>query len=93
MYLFQRRVVSQVRPRYATAEDLEYTDEVSGVHGNFLKSSLQAFRQEGGSAWKDVFSAGHGVAFIEDVPPAARVVERMVREYEEALGALPRHTG
>jgi nitronate monooxygenase len=75
----------------AGPEDLEYTNEVSGVHGNFLKPSLVKFR-EGGAAnkWKDVWSAGHGVAFIDDVLPAAAVVERMVREFSEAQGALPR---
>lgn len=74
----------------AGPEDLEYTDEVSGVHGNFLKPSLEKFRAGNvGNAWKDVWSAGQGVAFIDDIPPAARVVERMVREYGEARSALP----
>jgi nitronate monooxygenase len=77
----------------SSPEDLEYTNEVSGVHGNFLKPSLLKFR-EGGAAnkWKDVWSAGHGVAFIDDVLPAAAVVERMVREFSEAQAALPRLT-
>jgi nitronate monooxygenase len=74
----------------AGPEDLEYTNEVSGVHGNFLKPSLASFRAGGGGgAWKDVWSAGHGVAFIDEVLPAATVVERMVREFSQARAALP----
>ncbi|RKI03831.1 nitronate monooxygenase [Corallococcus sp. AB004] len=70
-------------------EDLEYTKEVTGVHGNFIKSALERFRSGQGKAWKDTWSAGQGVAFVKDVLPAATVVERMVREYSEARAALP----
>ncbi len=78
----------------AGPEDLEYTSEVSGVHANFLKPSLERFRAEGGgNAWKDVWSAGHGVAFIDEVLPARAVVERLVREFTEAKSALPGLTG
>jgi nitronate monooxygenase len=70
-------------------EDLEYTKEVTGVHGNFIKSALERFRAGQGKAWKDTWSAGQGVAFVKDVLPAATVVERMVREYSEARAALP----
>lgn len=74
----------------AGPEDLEYTPEVTGVGGNFLRDSLVRWRAEGGKPWKDAWSAGHGVAFIDDVLPAARVVERLVSEYAEALARLPR---
>ncbi|MHA7627682.1 NAD(P)H-dependent flavin oxidoreductase [Corallococcus sp. M7] len=73
----------------AGPEDLEYTKEVTGVHGNFIKSALERFRAGQGKAWKDTWSAGQGVAFVKDVLPAATVVERMVREYSEARAALP----
>jgi nitronate monooxygenase len=32
-------------------------------------------------AWRDVWSAGHGVATIHDVPPVAELVDRLEREY------------
>ena len=48
----------------AQPEDIEYTPEVTGVPANFLRESLERFRQGGGKAWKEVYSAGHGVAFI-----------------------------
>ncbi|WP_172957369.1 NAD(P)H-dependent flavin oxidoreductase, partial [Thermus scotoductus] len=73
----------------AAPEDIEYTPEVTGVPANFLKESLERFRQGGGKAWKEVYSAGHGVAFIRDIPSAKEVVARLVAEYQEAKRALP----
>ncbi|MBI2605937.1 MAG: nitronate monooxygenase [Deltaproteobacteria bacterium] len=34
--------------------------------------------------WKELWSAGQGVAFIEDIVPAGDIVARLVREYHEA---------
>ena len=34
--------------------------------------------------WRDVWSAGHGVALVDDCPSTAMLVERLGREYEEA---------
>lgn len=39
-------------------------------------------------AWKDVWSAGQAVAQTRSIEPAASVVERMAREYDEALRRL-----
>lgn len=39
-------------------------------------------------AWRDVWSAGQGVASIDDVPPVAALVERLAAEYQRAC-ALP----
>ena len=66
-----------------------YTPEVTGVPANFLRDSLERFRAEGSKAWKDVWSAGHGVAFIRDIPPAGELVTRLVREYAKAKANLP----
>jgi len=42
-------------------------------------------------AWKDIWSAGQGVGAIKAIEPAAAIIERMAREYREAVGApLPR---
>jgi nitronate monooxygenase len=73
----------------ATPEDILYTPEVTGVPANFLRDSLERFRQGGGKAWKEVYSAGHGVAFIREIPSAKEVVARLVAEYQEAKKALP----
>ena len=45
---------------------------------------------EGIKAWRDVWSAGHGVGLIHDIPPAAELVERLRAEYRAAAAdSLP----
>jgi len=73
----------------ASPEEIVYTPEVTGVPANFLRSSLEKLGEEGARPWKDVWSAGHGVALIDDVIPAGELVERLVREYREAKDGLP----
>lgn len=36
------------------------------------------------TTWKEVWSAGQGVGLIDEILPAAEIVERLVREYREA---------
>lgn len=84
----------------ASAADIVYTDLVSGTHANMLLKSLQQAygadwqreagqrRADGPKAWRDVWSAGHGVSTIGDVPPAADLVARLRAEYL-AASALP----
>ena len=36
-------------------------------------------------AWKDIWSAGQGIGSINDIPSVAQLVQRMQREYAEAL--------
>lgn len=72
----------------AGPEDIEYSDLVTGVKGNYLRDSLQRWKELGGKAWKDAWSAGQGVAFVKDVPPAGELVARLVAEYEEARAAM-----
>jgi len=38
-------------------------------------------------AWRDLWSAGHGVSLIDDVPTTAELVARLEREYRAACGA------
>ncbi|TGN11130.1 NAD(P)H-dependent flavin oxidoreductase [Leptospira ilyithenensis] len=40
--------------------------------------------------WRDIWSAGQGVAQIENVRPAKDVIDEMVKEYLEIVGKLPR---
>ena len=84
---YKRQVVE------AGPEDIVYTDKVSGIHANFLKDTLPADASptrtpEGAKRWKDIRSAGHGVAEIHDVLPIERIVEDLVREYHDAVAAL-----
>jgi len=87
------------------AAQIVYTDRVSGVPGNFLRASLDAagidpsgdgapdalaLGSEGeAKAWRDVWSAGHGVATIHDLPAVADLVARMAGEYRRACAVPP----
>lgn len=39
---------------------------------------------EGTKAWRDVWSAGHGVGSIDNIPPAAELIARLRQGYAEA---------
>lgn len=74
-------------------EDLVYTDKVSGVHANFFKSTIpenfSADRTpEGAKRWKDIWSAGHGVAQIHSIKPMGEIVEDLAREAHDTFARL-----
>lgn len=80
-------------------EDIEYTEKISGIPANWLKKSIEKMdgppSAEGGldaeyKRWRDIWSAGHGVAQIESVEPAGIVIRRMAEEYQAIVSALPR---
>ena len=86
-----------------TTKDVVYTSAITGTLANFLWPSLEnagytreSLAQGGGTedfstgakAWRDTWSAGHGVATIHDVPPAAELAARLAAEYRAAC-ALP----
>ena len=78
----------------STPDDVEYTDQVSGIHANFLKATLPggAFAAEhspeGAKRWRDIWSAGQGVGLIHDVKPMGQIVEDLMREAHDVLRAL-----
>jgi nitronate monooxygenase len=88
------------------AADILYTPAISGVHGNFLKPSLvaagldpdnlpekpQGYHTGEKRAWKDVWSAGHGVGTIADIPSVAELCARLKQEYVEACAGLAEKT-
>lgn len=92
---FKRMIVE------ARAEDILHTPAISGVPANFLRPSLIAggldpenlpaagkLDLEGeAKAWRDFWSAGHGVGAITDIPPAAALCDRLLAEYRAALAA------
>ena len=74
-------------------EDIVYTDKVSGTHANFLRASLPEEWKEGqsisgGKRWKEIWSAGHGVAEISDRQPIENIVDQLVAEYHDAVAQL-----
>lgn len=81
----------------SNAEDIEYTARISGILGNYIRQSIPADvatpEQAKASRWKEIFSAGQVVGLIDDLPTCAELIERVVREYEEARAALPALAG
>nr|WP_208408667.1 nitronate monooxygenase [Sphingomonas vulcanisoli] len=80
----------------ATAADIVYTDAISGISANFLKPSLGLDAKHSGAvdvkaetkAWRDAWSAGHGVAAVTEVQPAKLICERLITDYHSAVRAL-----
>jgi nitronate monooxygenase len=83
-------------------EDIVYTDVVSGVPANFLRQTVPpgalvpdraaaqaAIAEHGTKRWKDIWSAGQGIALQEEVLPVAAIVEQFVRQYREVVAGLP----
>lgn len=74
-------------------EDIVYTDQVSGVHANFLASTIPDqtrpdFRPESAKRWRDIWSAGQGVTLIDEVGSIEEIVQNIVREYHDAVARL-----
>lgn len=78
----------------SSAEDIEFTDRVSGILGNYIRQSIPAHVQAPDDAkatrWREIFSAGQVVGLIDDLPTCRDLVERIVREYESARASLPK---
>ena len=76
----------------ADLDEIVYTDEVSGVHANFLKSTLPQegprSRQSPHKKWKDIWSAGQGVAQIHSVEPIEQIVHHIIDGYHQRLEFL-----
>lgn len=81
-------------------EDVIYTAGVSGVPANFLKKSIEnagidieeekeedfsKLTGEHAKAWKDIWSAGHGVTEIKDIPKVEELILRLKSEYKLGL--------
>ena len=69
-------------------EDLAYGPFFGAAPASWLRPSLErvGYREggdlpEGTRPWRDVWSAGQGIALINDVPPAAQAIARLRREY------------
>lgn len=78
----------------STPEDIEYSSEVSGTHANWIRSSLERFRETKDTLdplarWRDVWSAGQAVGLIEDIKPIEAIVEELIMDYTAARSSLP----
>jgi nitronate monooxygenase len=83
--------------------DIVYTPAVSGVHGNFMRDSLvraglnpdgpapeMNMDKKEAKAWRDIWSAGHGVGGIGAVLPVAELVAELAQDFGAAIGELER---
>ena len=85
------------------AADIVYSNLFTGVHGNYLRSSIvaagldpddlpesdpSAMNFGGAKAWKEIWGSGQGISAVTAVEPAAVKIERLKQEYEAAKGAL-----
>jgi nitronate monooxygenase len=86
-----------------SAADVVYTDFFTGVHANYLRSSIvaagldpenlhraegTAFSLEGRKAWKNIYGAGQGIGSIDAVLEVSAIVERLEREYRAAMAGI-----
>ena len=86
----------------ARAADILYTSAISGVPANFLRPSIVAAGLDPDAlppqaamdlaaearAWRDVWSAGHGVSAIADIPATADLCRTLAADYRAALADL-----
>ena len=84
------------------ASDIVYTAAISGVNANFMRPSIVAAGldpdnlpehgrmdlTEEAKVWKTIWSAGHGVGAIADVPTVAELVARLGSDYAAAKSRL-----
>ncbi|WP_341962279.1 nitronate monooxygenase [Planococcus maritimus] len=91
----------------SSIEDILYTDSFSGVPVNVLVPSLEKQgidpktlkpKKEvdlshlvNAKAWRDIWSAGHGVTTVTKRETVKEVVEQLEQEYAEGVGALVRN--
>jgi nitronate monooxygenase len=69
-------------------------DKLVAPPGVDLSHITEPYKKENESAkaWRDVWSAGQGVAAIDDVPATAPLVERLIQEYREASAQFARES-
>ena len=80
----------------ASADDVLLTDAISGLPANFLRTRLQEAgvlqadgsvdpsAREGVFSYKNVWSAGHGVAGVDRIDDVANIAASVIDEYRNA---------
>jgi nitronate monooxygenase len=61
-----------------------------GEQSKMVFTTADGSRSVGAKTWKDIWSAGHGVGSITDVPSVDELVARLRREFESARAQLVR---
>ena len=63
----------------------------AGIDLDVLRTTLPSkivSAHENKKRWKDIYTAGHGVGNIDDIPAAAELCRRLVAQYKEAKQRL-----
>ena len=87
-----------------SSDDIVYSNYFTGVHGNYLKGSIRNAGLDpdnlpqsdpsamsfgsGRKVWKDIWGSGQGIGAIQSVTPAAELIARLKREYQQARQQL-----
>ena len=76
----------------ANPEQITYTDDISGIHANFLSASLPEkgpkTRESPRKRWRDIWSAGHGVGQIHQRGSLQSIVNEIMTEYHVSLSQM-----
>jgi len=85
----------------SSMQDIIYTQAFSGIHANYLIPSiqkagidLQSIPSKGkmslseAKAWKDIWSAGHGVGSITEIQSITEIVQELKTQYMEAVSRI-----
>jgi nitronate monooxygenase len=85
-----RRMISE-----AGIDEIVVSAAMNGVPANWMRGSLEhvgldpatlpqvrTAMPDGVKPWRDIWSAGHSVALIDDVAPVADVIDRLAAEFE-----------
>lgn len=88
-------------------KDLILTDAVTGVPAHFIRETLENAGIDVGKtgevnfnmkentsdakAWKDIWSAGHGIENINQILPASAIIQTLRKEYTTALQEITHH--
>ena len=85
------------------AADIVYSNLFTGVHGNYLRSSVIAAGMDpdnlpegdistmnfgGAKAWKEIWGSGQGIGAVRGVEPAGEMIARFKAEYDAAKAAV-----
>ena len=89
-----------------TSDDVVYSDFFTGVHGNYLKPSIEAAGLDPdrlirdpavpmrfanhNKPWKDIWGSGQGIGAVREVKSVSDLVDTLHREYETAAQELDR---
>jgi nitronate monooxygenase len=68
--------------------DPDHLQREPGESGKMVFTSADGTRTVGTKTWKDIWSAGHGVGCIDDVPTVTSLIGRLATEFAEAKSRI-----